>query len=57
MSLVISEVRVSLDSGGNILEFRSVLQFNVNHAAVNTLAERNGHRERVLHACLRAHAY
>ena len=57
VSLVVREIGVSLDSCRNVFEFCTLLEFYVHHAAVQSFALRYSHRESVLHALLRAHAY
>ncbi len=54
--LVAREIRVGLDCLLHVLKLRSLFQFHIHHAAVQSFALGDSHRERVLHALLGTHA-
>ena len=56
MSLIRGEVRISLDGGSHLLKLGTLFELYIHHAAVDTLAEGNRHRERILHAGLGTYA-
>ena len=55
MRLVVGEVGVGLHGSRHLFELGSLFQFYVDHTAMDTLTQGDGHRERVLHTSLRAH--
>ena len=54
MRLVAAEIGVSLDGCRHLLQFGTLLQFYVHHAAVNALTHGNGHAECILDTLLGA---
>jgi len=50
--LVVGEVVVGLDGCGNVIEFITVFELDVDHAAVDARSEGDGHGERIFYALL-----
>ena len=57
MRLVVSEIRVGLYLCGHIFKSCAILQFHINHPAMNAFAQRDSHRKRILNPLLTAHAH
>ncbi len=57
VGFVACEIGVFLDGACHILKLCARLKFHVNHAAVDSCAERDGHRQGVLYPGLRFDAY
>ena len=54
VGLVVGEVGIGLDGCCHLVEFGTVFQLYIDHAAMDALAEGNGHGEGVLDTCLRS---
>ena len=48
VSLIVDEVWISLDGSFNSLEISTFLKLDINHAAMDACAYRDGHRESIL---------
>ncbi len=56
VGLVTGEVGVGLDGCRHLVEFGSLFQLHIDHAAMDALTQGDGHRERILHTGLRTDA-
>ena len=54
---VVCEIGVSFDFLGHLIERGTVFQLHIYHASVDALTQRNGHRQRILHALLASGAH